>query len=175
LALARAAAAPIAGIAIAVVLAWQTRGLDEVARGDQLGPGFWPRLVLAGLALSCAAKLVVAWRRRRVRDGAVASAGSETLDPPEMSGSRLAAGIALILAYVVATPPLGFALTTALFIAGFMWLCGARSATAIGTSAVVGTVALLYVFIKLVYLPLPKGQGPVESVTLGLYRALQIF
>jgi hypothetical protein len=40
---------------------------------------------------------------------------------------------------------------------------------------VLGTVGLLYLFVKLVYLPLPKGDGPLEVVTLGLYRVLRIF
>ena len=30
-------------------------------------------------------------------------------------------------------------------------------------------------FIKLVYLPLPKREGPFETVSLLLYRALRIF
>ena len=35
------------------------RGLDEIAPPGQLGPSFWPRMILVGLALACAAKLVV--------------------------------------------------------------------------------------------------------------------
>ncbi|MBI2157056.1 MAG: tripartite tricarboxylate transporter TctB family protein, partial [Candidatus Rokubacteria bacterium] len=30
-------------------------------------------------------------------------------------------------------------------------------------------------FVKLVYLPLPKGDGPFEAVTLALYRALRLY
>jgi hypothetical protein len=36
-------------------------------------------------------------------------------------------------------------------------------------------VGLLYLFVKVVYLPLPKGDGPFEMLTLWLYRALRIF
>ena len=42
-------------------------------------------------------------------------------------------------------------------------------------TALLGTVVLLYIFIKLVYLPFPKGDGPFERLTLSLYRALGIF
>jgi hypothetical protein len=45
----------------------------------------------------------------------------------------------------------------------------------IAGNVVVGTVLLLYVFIKFVYLPLPKGDGLFESFTLALYRALYLF
>ena len=51
-------AAPLLGLLLSLVLFLQTWGLDEVAREGQLGPGFWPRLVLLGLGLACAAKLL---------------------------------------------------------------------------------------------------------------------
>src|SRR6185295_3516193 len=127
-------------------------------REGQLGPGFWPRLVLAGLGLACLGKLVSEWRRR------AAAAAAETRD--EISRSRLAAGIALIVLYVLVTPAAGFALATAVFIAAFMALAGARSPLAIAANAIGGTVVLLYVFVKLVYLPLPKGAGGMETLTL---------
>ena len=37
------------------------------------------------------------------------------------------------------------------------------------------TVSLLYLFVKVVYLPLPRGQGVVEDLTIALYRLLRIF
>ena len=170
--LVRDAVAPVAGLLIAVALGVASRGLDEFARGDQLGPGFWPRLVLAGLGLACLAKLVAEWWRAR-RDGRGAAAGPTELDA-EISRPRLAAGMLLIVLYVTATPWIGFALATAAFIVAFMWLCGTRSLVALGANAVLGTAGLLYLFIKLVYLPFPKGEGPFEGLTLALYRGLRI-
>lgn len=167
----RRAAAPALGLAAALILLAASRPLDAVARGDQLGPGFWPRLVLAGLAATCLARLVLAWRGRAVP--AVADPAAAPLDGP--ARARLGAAVGLLVLYVAATPWLGFPLTTALFIAAFMVLAGGRSPVAVATAAAAGTVALLYVFIKLVYLPLPKGAGPFETATLALYRALGIF
>lgn len=167
-ALARAIA-PLGGLAAALALLAATRGLDDVAREGQLGPGFWPRLVLGGLALTCAARLVLVWRAGAARR----RAGSE--DAPPLARRRLAGAIALILFYVVAAPVVGFPLATAVFIIGFMAVSGARSPGGIATTAIAGTVGLLYLFVKAVYLPLPKGAGPFESVTLALYRVLGIF
>ncbi len=161
-----AALGPLLGIVVAALLFLDTRSFDELAREGQLGPGFWPRLVLAGLALGCVAKLV-GGRLRLER-----SAGHERAD---ISRATLIAAIALIVLYIVGAGSLGFALATALFIAAFMRLCGARSPLSIVTNALVGTVVLLYAFVRLVYLPLPKGDGPFEAVTLALYRALGIF
>jgi putative tricarboxylic transport membrane protein len=161
----RRVGAPLLGLAASVALFAGSRGLDGVAREGQLGPGFWPRLVLAGLAIACLAKVAEAWRGR--------GAGGEAR--PELSRARLAAGIALIVAYVVAVPVVGFPLTTAGFIAGFMILAGARAPAGIAAAAVVGTVSLLYLFVKAVYLPLPKGDLVFEAFTLAVYRALRIF
>ncbi len=175
----RHAAAPLLGIVLSLVFLVESRGLDEVARGDQLGPGFWPRLVLAGLGLACAAKIVDAWRRRRALPRPESSLGAVVdLEPEavsEISRPRLAMGIVLIIVYVAATPWIGFAVATAAFIVAFMWLCGARSPLALTANASIGTIGLLYLFIKLVYLPLPKGAGPFETLTLALYRALRLF
>jgi len=92
-----------------------------------------------------------------------------------VSASRLALGMACILAYVIAAPLLGFPLATTAFIVAFMVVAGGRGVPGIVATAVLGTVILLYTFIKLVYLPFPKGAGPFEYITLALYRALGIF
>jgi len=159
------AAAPLLGVIVAAVLYPATRSLDEVAREGSLGPGFWPRLALLGLAFACASKAVEEWRR-----GARHHAEREPISLP-----TLAAGIALIVAYAALTPLLGFPLTTAAFIVAFMTLAGLRSPAGLAASAVMGTVGLIYVFVRIVYLPLPKGDGPFETLTVTLYRALRVF
>ena len=168
---ARRVAAPLLGVVLAAVLFPGTWSLDGMAREGQLGPGFWPRLALLGLALACAAKGLEEWQRARL-GGPRAGAGEGR---PPISRGKLATAIALIVAYVLLAPVLGFALVSALFIAAFLALAGMRSVPAIATNVVVGVVALLYLFVKLVSLPLPKGDGPFEAVTLALYRALRLY
>jgi putative tricarboxylic transport membrane protein len=159
-------AAPLGGLLAALVLLAHARGLDEVAREGQLGPGFWPRLVLAGLAVTCAVRAAQAWRT-----------GPGPVGPAREPLRRavLAGAVALIALYVAAMPLAGFPLATAAFIAGFMGLAGARSPVGLAAGAAGGTAALLYVFVKLVYLPLPKGAGAFEDLTLAIYRGLRIF
>jgi putative tricarboxylic transport membrane protein len=177
--LGRRVVAPLGGVLVSAALLLDTRGLDHVARGGQLGPGFWPRLVLAGLGLSCLMQGVAEWRRRRAA-GPVEPAMLDTQALaaerlPELSRHKLAAAIGLIILYVLATPAVGFALATVAFVAAFMYLCGTRSVAVLAANTAVGTILLLYLFIKLVYLPLPKGEGPFEAVSLALYRVLGIF
>jgi hypothetical protein len=165
----RLALGPLLGLGAAAALAALAGDLDRVARPGQLGPGFWPRVVLAGLALSCLAKLVADRHARRRGPAAEAAVA------PPIGRGRLAAALGLILFYVAVTPWLGFPLATGAFIAGFMALAGARAAGGIAAVAVLGTVGLLYLFVRVVYLPLPKGDGPFEALTVGLYRMLGIF
>jgi putative tricarboxylic transport membrane protein len=122
--------------------------------------------VLFGLALACLGKLAGEWRRR---------AGGDAAALAPISRVRLAAAIALVLLYALATPAIGFALASVAFIAAFMTLAGARSPLVIAANALGGTVVLLYTFVRLVYLPLPKGGGAFETMTLALYRALRLF
>lgn len=176
---ARRVALPLFGVAVSAALFAASRGLDDLARGDQLGPGFWPRLVLIGLALACAAKAAMEWRRRPVATprvfapGTVADLAPEELPP--MSGRLLAWAVGAIVLYVLLTPWLGFPLATAGFIVAFMVLCGARSGLTLAANAVAGTLVLVYLFVKLVYLPLPKGAGAFETLTLAVYHALRVF
>jgi putative tricarboxylic transport membrane protein len=172
---ARRVAAPLAGVLLSLALLLSTRRLDQVVHGQQLGPGFWPRLVLTGLAGACLAKLVSVLRRDRGSRPREAPSREAPDGGAGISRAKLAAAIALIFLYVLGTEPMGFALSTAGFIVAFMWLCGARSPLVIAANTLVGTAALLYLFVKAVYLPLPKGQGPFEAVTLALYRLLHIF
>lgn len=160
--------APVLGAVAATALLWHARGLDQVAREGQLGPGFWPRLVLIGLGAACVVKALVEWRGAR-------PGGVDGASPVPLARGRLAAGVGLIVAYVLGASLVGFPLATASFIVLFLWLGGLRSPAGLVTSAVVGTVGLLYLFVRLVYLPLPKGEGPFEALTLSLYRLLRIF
>ncbi len=187
----RRAAAPLLGAALGLALLLTAGDLDQVARPGQLGPGFWPRLVLLGLVGACALKAITDWRRRPAprpgRDGepgappapaggpAVPGAGQPAPPGGGLAWPTLAGAAAAIVLYVLLTPWIGFALATALFVAAFMRLAGARSLPVVAAHAVAGTIGLLYAFVKLVYLPLPKGAGAFESLTLALYRALRIF
>lgn len=133
----------------------------------QLGPDFWPRLVLVGLMGSCVVKILEVARAGQAKP-------RQTVALP-LSLARLAGGIALVLGYTALTPLIGFPLASFLFLLAFMGLAGTRRPLPLLTVSVVGTVALLYLFVKVVYLPLPKGAGVMEDLTIFLYRLLKIF
>lgn len=166
--IARGSVGPILVLVAAVALFVAAGRLPVVPVPGQLGPDFWPRLVLAALMASCVLKLLEVARGKRA--AAAPAAPGQPLSLPKLAG-----GIALVLGYPALAPLLGFPLTTALFLVAFMRLAETRGILLLTLTPVLGTVSLLYVFVKIVYLPLPKGAGVMEDLTIFFYRLLKIF
>lgn len=158
---------PLLILLAAVALFVAAGRLPVVPVRGQLGPDFWPRLVLVGLTGSCVLKVLEVARGR--------TAKAERALALPLSLPKLAGGIALVLGYPALAPLLGFPLTTFLFLLAFMRLAGTRRPLPLFVIPALGTIALLYLFVKVVYLPLPKGAGVMEDFTLFLYRLLKIF
>ena len=162
---------------LAVGLYAQAGGIQAPGlQAGQLAPSFWPRMILLGLMLGCLAKLVGTLRHR----GDVAL--GTTLPQVEGGGdplpdARILLGaILLVLGYILATDLVGFALATLLFLPTFTYLGGwRRKPGLLLLLGVGGTLGALVVFVKVVYLPLPKGEGIFEDLTIALYRLLKFF
>jgi hypothetical protein len=134
----------------------------------QLGPAFWPKMAIFFLMVSCVVKFIEvykAWRK-----------GQPTLTvcPGKVSGGRLLAMILALFVAVLLMEIIGFALANFLFIGVFLWLAGLRKPWRLILVSGLGTVGLLYLFVKVVYLPLPKGTWFFDDLTILLYRALFI-
>ncbi len=174
----RRALGPLLLLAAAGYLYWRAGDIPVVPVPGQLGPDFWPRLGLTGLALACVAKLVALWRAPAAtgeRPSAAAAAPEAVEARPALDGRRLALALTLLVLYVASSPVVGFALANTLFLAAFMWLAGLRRPWPVAGLAVGLTVAFLYLFVRVVYVPLPRGSGVFLDATLALYRLLGLF
>ena len=138
----------------------------------QLPPWAWPRGILLGLMVSCAVKILHGYREVRVVGDATVAAvkTSET-----QNLSVLSAAILLIVGQVVLAEFVGFLAATFAFLIAFVYLAGWRRPLPLVALAGVSTIAVVYVFVKIVYMPLPKGAGVFEDVTVALYRLLRIY
>jgi putative tricarboxylic transport membrane protein len=157
------------------------------ARAGTLGPDFWPKAILVLMILVCAyeiAKIVFS-------GGAAQDAGGVLEDMVEQSAGKLGdaaapaapiashpglllAGMGATLLYVAASQRLGFFLATIVYLVAFMWLGGYRRWRVIAAVSVVGTLILLFIFMKLVYVSLPIGVAPFSEVTLLLMKLMGI-
>lgn len=113
------------------------------------------------------------------RDASGAGEGGTTSEEgPEASRPvmvKLVVGGALIVGYVIAVPTLGFLIATFLFLLLFMYLGGFRRLLWAPVIAVVATLIVVYLFVKVVYIPLPLGTGPLVGIESFLYHALRLF
>jgi putative tricarboxylic transport membrane protein len=169
-------------VALCAAAAWLYRdagAFTAAARPGQLGPDFWPRAVLVLLIVVCVCEIV---RRvlfeRLARDDVPSAPAPGGVDAPDASDGRfawcLAGGIALTIAYVLALDWLGFFVATALYLALFMLVGRYRRMRVILSASVLGSLAFVFVFMKIVYVSLPLGRGPFKTLSVWLLALLGV-
>ena len=147
------------------------------ARPGTLGPDFWPKLILALAIAVCAWQIVaiLVFDVRAEMDDLLAEYEVDTTDmAPESHPGLLLAGMGTTLAYVALVPILGFFLCTALYLAAFMTIGLYRRWAVLAAVSVIGTLILMFIFMKLVYVSLPIGTPPFDEITLTLMRVMGI-
>jgi putative tricarboxylic transport membrane protein len=144
--------------------------IDENPIPGQLGPAFWPRMILLLLMLSCVLKALESFLAfgKGVADVGLSS------PPPEVNVPKLVAMIVMVVAVVFFLDILGFALTNFLFLLLFLRIAGLRKKLSLFLVSFLGTIFLLYLFVWVVYLPLPKGEWFFSDLTIFIYRLLHI-
>jgi putative tricarboxylic transport membrane protein len=99
-------------------------------------------------------------------------------EPPEPESTRhprlLWAGIILTVLYLFAIEKLGFFLCTTLYLGLFMFVGGYRRYGVIVATSLIGSLAFVFMFMKVVYVSLPLGEGPFAQVSFLLMRLLGI-
>jgi putative tricarboxylic transport membrane protein len=168
----------VALLAAAIYLYHDAGPFAAAARPGQLGPDFWPRAVLVLLMIVCGVEIV---RRAVLVAGMQATPraahegdGESDADTTEKFRWCLAGGIALTIAYVLALDWLGFFVATVLYLALFMLIGRYRRARVIAAASILGSLAFVYVFMKIVYVSLPLGRGPFKALSVWLLAMLGV-
>lgn len=180
---------PAAFIALAFILlplvdeqpertARMTRGL--------FGPTAWPTMMLYGVAFFASGWLLqdllkTLWQFKPFsRAGTRQPAGGPSASRGSPGGGlrselTMIAGIAMIAAYGYLIAVIGFAFATLLFLVGWILLGGIFRPRLIVLVSSLGTLGLLYLFVKLASMPLSRGEGVFADWTIALYRFLRVF
>ena len=173
-ALARHLAAPAAFLVAALILPSFMLDLERPFRGVGLGPTAWPGAILALIAVCAAIWLVqelLAWRR-----GLAAPIVAEATPTGEVySTTKAVVGLVTIMAYGGLLPIVGFPITTACFIALWCIFGGVRNPLAVVPLSLLGTVALLWIFMGLALMPLSRGQGVFDRISIAILQLLGIY
>ena len=162
-------------LAGAAFLYSHTATFAALGRPGQLGPDFWPRAVLVLLALVCVFEIARVLLSGKAPEAVPEpqKAAEEEEEGPRYPG-LLAAGIVLTALYVPGMEVLGFFLATVLYLAGFMLVGRYRRPGVIVASSVIGSLAFVFVFMKIVYVSLPLGVGPFLGLSTWLMAMLGI-
>ncbi len=174
------AALPYAAVmAVAAFLFVDSTAFAGLGREGNLGPAFWPRAVLVLLMIVCALEMLrVVFFYKPETAAPVPHSAAPLPNADDEDGVRypalLFAGIFITVLYVPAIELLGFFLATIIYLAAFMWLGRYRRPVAIAITSVAGTIAFVYVFMKIVYVSLPLGEGPFRQLSAWVLAALGV-
>jgi putative tricarboxylic transport membrane protein len=146
------------------------------AKPGNLGPDFWPKLLLGLTMVACLYEIIktafflkIAPPKKTAEEQSAKAESKKKTYP-----GLLVIGIAMTVAYVYFVTTLGFILCTFLYFALFMIVGRYRKIWAILANSAVGTLVLVVIFMKIVYVSLPLGQEPFSGVTFFVLRMLGI-
>lgn len=144
--------------------------LERFAPAGQLGPAFWPKMSLLLLMAGCFIKAIEIFGEERQQ----LSKKEEAPLLPPVNLPRLILMIILIIFPVVAMEIIGFLLANLLFLILLLHLTGLKRKIPLLLISFLGNIILLYIFVRIVYLPLPRGQGIFNDLTIFLYRIFHL-
>ncbi|MBE0557446.1 MAG: tripartite tricarboxylate transporter TctB family protein [Proteobacteria bacterium] len=149
-----------------LLLYWVTGsfGTGTVLQGSQMGPAFWPRLLLGAMIL-LSGIVSVGLIRRIARE----KAWGEALLAMDRGKVRFFAAIGLSVAYLALLPVVGFIAITPVFMIAFMVLLGEKSKGWIIGVSIAMTAVIVVLFTKAMYVPLPRGEWLFREFSLLFY------
>ena len=126
----------------------------------EVGPDFWPKIVLVCLIILSAVLTVsnvIKWRKSR-----------DEVSEREEGWKRVLIAVLFAVGYIYFLKPLGFIVASPLFIIGMMLLIMPKRKKVI-PFAVAGIMVMIYIiFSKLLFVPLPKGFGIFHDISIFL-------
>ena len=178
---------PLVALAVALVLDFQLISESAFTPEEGLGPSTWPHFMLLGCIASAAMMCTMrGWRSLKARRGALAEQAAGDHPPAATGGAvealqsqydnrKMMLGLLGIFLYGVGISDIGFAFATVALLIYWLLIEGLRKPLTVALTAVLGPIALLYLFVMVAYTPLPRGEGIFDTMTILLYRLLGIF
>ena len=144
------------------------------AENGGVGPDLWPKVVCVVLALTSVLAIVAAFFAVEAPDGDPEEVAGALPVIPETHPWLVWIGVAAIGLYVGALPTLGFLCATTVFAMALLVIGGMRRWALVPVVGVVLAIVFTIIFMKIVYVALPLGEGPFKEVSLLAFRLLGI-
>lgn len=164
---------PVGLLLMALVLPGFMFESDQTASEIGLGPAAWPNAMLRGMAVFC-----VLWIARDIWAIGPESRQPTLAIPRDDSHyhfGKAIVGLIIIIAYGWSLPILGFAVSTSVFIMIWCLFGGLRNLLVLIPVTMIGTIGLLWLFMGLALMPLPRGYGVFDNFSIWLLRATGIY
>ncbi|MDP3514859.1 MAG: tripartite tricarboxylate transporter TctB family protein [Sulfuritalea sp.] len=175
-------ASPYVVVQLAAIYLYQVAGRIEFpAAPGRIGPDFWPKSILVLLGLVCVYEIIknlligetftaAGLLEKLMKD----SGANESEEQLRSYPLLLVGGILLTVVYVATIDKLGFFLATIAYLALFMVIGRYRRWGVIAIASVLGSLGLMFIFMKVVYVSLPLGTEPFSAVSLWLLATMGV-
>jgi len=144
------------------------------SEGGFVGPDLWPRIICVVLALTSAIGIIAAL----VSVVAQASEKDEVLESmlavPETHPRLVWIGVAATGLYVAALTSIGYLCATMLYAMALLVIGGMRRWAMVPIYGAILAIVFTIIFMKIVYVALPLGEGMFKSVSLFAMQLLGI-
>lgn len=154
---------------------------DYTAPPGRIGPDAWPKLILVMLGAVCVCEIVKnllvgeSFTASGMLDKLMQDAGAEEEEANRPGYPlRLWAGIGLTVVYTLLMETLGFFVASSAYLALFMIIGQYTRWRVIAAASVLGSLAIMFIFMKIVYVSLPLGVGPFKVVSIALLAVMGV-
>jgi len=141
----------------------------------QLGPDMWPRMLLTLLMFLSVAKIIALLIQGEQPKPETAVTVETDSEEPRRNSKVLGIAILVLFGFVAAIEIMGFMTGCLAFLAVFTYLGRWRNKKALLLISTVGTLFITFLFVKWIYIPLPRGRFFFHDLTTALYKLLGIF
>lgn len=140
-----------------------------------LGSAFWPKLILVIIFTASVILLVKLFlRKKEVEEQLAREAEEARRKEEEETGEREVTSLFLFgtifcFIYILSLRFIGFTVATPIFMAVFMYVTGYRKKIIIVLVSLGTVAAFLFLFVKLTFIPLPRGYGIFRAISYLIY------
>ena len=150
-------------IAASVFFYVQTFSFPTITGYEKMGPGFWPRMTLAGIVILALIIMIGSILERK--KGTASKADSR--DQKNTAGLLTCSGI--LFFFIFSISYIGFLLSAFLSMAALAYALGERNKVTILSFSFVMVLAVYLSFGKLMFVPLPRGIWIFREFSYYLY------
>lgn len=161
-------------LALAVTLYVLAGHFDVVSRPGSPGPDLWPKMICVMLGVASFIGLI----------GALFGASEPVADhegkadlvteAPETRPELVWIGVTIVGLYIFALPYLGFFVATTMLAMALLVAGGMRHRTLVPMTGLLLASAFSIVFLRIVYVALPLGDGWFRVISLTIYKLIGV-